>query len=164
VQSAPLPPKLIHLGDGLALGEIGNIYVAVWRGPVTAPRFEEQRAGLADVSARHPEGIGFLCIIEPTAKAPDDQLRRASAQMVRRHERDLRCIGCVVEGSGFANAVARSALSAMAMLVAIRSVPLSVFGNVGVATSWMLPYLGLRDATGLAQAVETIRSELPPWQ
>lgn len=64
------PPKLIHLGDGLALGEVGNVYVAVWRGPVTAPRFEAQRSGLAEVSARNPHGIGLLCVIEPTAKAP----------------------------------------------------------------------------------------------
>jgi len=164
VASAPTAPKLIHQGDGLALGEVGNVYVAVWRGPVTAPRFEAQRTGLAEVSARNPHGIGFLCVIEPTAKAPDEQLRRASAQMVRRHEQELRCIGCVVEGSGFANAVARSALSAMALLVGVRSVPVSVFGNVGIAASWMLPYLGLRDAASLAQAVETIRSDLPPWR
>lgn len=84
--------------------------------------------------------------------------------MIRRHEQEPRCISCVVEGSGFANAVARSALSAMALLIGARNVPVSVFGNVGVAASWMLPHVGLQAAAELAEAVETIRSELPPWK
>jgi hypothetical protein len=148
--------------DGLAVGEVGNVCIVVWRGAVTRERFETQREGLAEVIRLHPERSGFLCVIEPTATPPNDELRRASVEMIAEHQSALRCIACVVEGSGFVNAVARSALSAMALLLGPRRVPLSVFGSITAATTWMVPHLDVRNASALARAVESVRGELAP--
>jgi hypothetical protein len=158
------PVRIARARDGLVIGEIANVCVVVWRGPVTRPRFEAQREGLADVVRRHPAGAGFLCVIEPTAAPPNDELRRAAADMIAAHESSLRCIACVVEGTGFVSAVARSALSGMALLLGSRKVPLSVFGTVRASTTWMAPRVDLRDASLLARSVESMRAELEPWR
>lgn len=154
------PLRVVRVCSGLAVGELSNICIVVWREPVNRVRFDTQREGLAEVIARHPERTGFLCVIEPTAEPPNDELRRASAEMVKVNQPGLRCIACVVEGGGFKNAIARSALSAIALMLGTREVPFSVFGTVSAATTWMAPHVDVRDADAIAKAVETVRSEL----
>lgn len=152
--------RLIRKQDGLALAELADVYIAVWRGSVTRPRFEAQRAGLVGALARRPEGAGFLCVIEPTAKPPGEELRRASAQMVRDHEAKLRCIACVVEGSGFANAIARSALSAMAFMLGPRRSPFAIHRDVTLAGGWMAPHVSVKDPGAIERAVTSLREGL----
>jgi hypothetical protein len=154
------PVKLVRACDGLAVGEVSNVCIVLWRGAVTRDRFDLQRDGLAEVTRRHPERAGFLCVIEPTATPPGDELRRASADMIAAHQPHLRCIACVVEGTGFKNSISRSALSAMALLLRSRTVPLSVFGTVGAAAMWMVPHIDARDADLLARSVDALRAEL----
>lgn len=152
--------KMLRAADGLATAQVGNVCVVVWRAAVTRERFETQRAALAEVARRRPQGFGLLCVIEPTSTPPDDELRRASMAMIREHDRVLRCIACVVEGSGFANAIARSALAAIALLIGMRTAPFSVFSSVPAAARWMEPRIELADPTLLARAVERVRREL----
>jgi hypothetical protein len=142
------------------MGEVSNVCIVVWREPVTRVRFDSQRDGLAEVIARHPERAGFMCVIEPTAEPPNDELRRASAEMVRANQTGLRCIACVVEGTGFKNAIARSALSGIALLLGTRQVPVSVFGTVNAASTWMAPHVDMRDSVAIAAAVEAVRAEI----
>lgn len=144
----------------MVVGEVSNVCILVWRQAVTRARFDAQQEGLTEVIARHPERVGLLCVIEPTSEPPGDELRRASADMVRANQRGLACIACVVEGTGFSNAIARSALSAIALLLGTRQVPFSVFGTVSAATTWMAPHVEMRDAAALASSVEAIRAEL----
>jgi hypothetical protein len=153
----------VRVTDGVAIGEVANVCIAVWRGPVTRPRFDAQRDGLEEVLRRHRDGAAFLCVIEPTSRPPTDDLRRASADLIKRHESALSCIACVVEGTGFMNAVARSALSAMALLVGPRRAPLAVMGTVTAAATWMAPRTSARDAGALARSVESLRGEMAPW-
>ena len=104
----------------------------------------------------------FLCVIEPTSGPPDDELRRASAKMVAEHQPSIRCIACVVEGSGFRSAVARSALSAIALIIGRRSMPLTVFAEVGPAAEWMASRVGQLHGRALAAHVEQLRARLEP--
>jgi hypothetical protein len=154
------PLRVVRVCDGLALGEVSNVCIVVWREPVNRVRFDTQRDGLTEVIGRHPERVGFLCVIEPTAEPPNDELRRASAEMVRANQSGLRCIACVVEGTGFRNAIARSALSAIGLMLGTREVPFSVFGTVSAAATWMAPHVELRDAVVLANSVASVRAEL----
>ena len=154
------PLRVVRVCNGLAVGEVSNVCIVVWREPVNRVRFDTQRDALTEVIARHPERAGFLCVIEPTAEPPNDELRRASAEMVRVNQRGLRCIACVVEGTGFKNAIARSALSGIALLLGTREVPFSVFGTVSAATTWMAPHVDMRDAVSIASAVEAVRAEI----
>ena len=158
--SAFEPPRVVELADGVIVGEVDNVCVVVWRGPVNRARFEAQRAGLRQVVQRHPEGAGFLCVVETTSKPPDEELRRESAAMIQEHLTSLKGIACVVEGTGFVNAVARSVLAAMAQLLGPRKVPLTVVGTVDSATAWMAPRVGASSAADLARGAETIRVAL----
>lgn len=154
--------RVIRAADGIGVGELDNVCLVVWRLEVTRPRFEAQRAALAEIAGKNDSGAGFFCVIEPTAGPPDDELRRASAKMISTHQSRLRAIACVVEGTGFRNAVSRSALSGIALLIGRRSMPFSVFGTVDDASAWMAPKVGSLRPTSLSSRVEHLRSLLAP--
>src|SRR5260221_13926411 len=91
----PTAARVLSSTDGIAIAEVEPVCVVIWRDGVVPARFEKQRAGLAEVVDRHPGVAGFLCIIEPTAKPPDDKLRRASTDMLLSHGDRLKCVACV---------------------------------------------------------------------
>jgi len=153
--------RVIAVRDGVGVGEVANVCVVIWREEVTRPRFEAQLAGLREVVRGHPRGAGYLCVVEAGSKPPGDELRRASASMIQEVEDTLRGIACVVEGTGFVGAVARSALSAMALIVGPRKVPLSIQASVPAATAWLAPKVGVHSPAELAAEVEALRSRLP---
>lgn len=153
--------RVIRAVGGVAVGEVGSVCIVVWRGDVTWPRFEVQSEGLTKFVARHPEGAAFVCLIEPTAGPPDDALRRHTVEMVRRVEPSLRAIACVVEGTGFRPSIARSALSAMTLLMRRRTVPISVFDTSAAAAPWLERHTPLRDPRALVGAVAVVRAALP---
>jgi hypothetical protein len=150
--------RLIHGDDALAVGEVGAICVVVWNGKVTAEPFEKQRAGLAEVVARHPEGAAFLCLVQSTAKPPEDDLRKASSQMIQAHVGRLKCVACVMEGEGFKAAINRGAVAGMVLLLRDRKLPVSVFAKVDAAADWMSRHMEVRSTRSLVAGVEEIRS------
>jgi hypothetical protein len=103
--------------DGLALGEIGPLSVALWRGAVARESFNRQSAALRWVVESHPGTAGFLCIVEAGSTPPDEELRRDSARMITAHGDRLALVAAVIEGSGFQASLARSVLIGIAMLV-----------------------------------------------
>jgi hypothetical protein len=139
----PATTHILDCGDGLVVAEVGPVCVVVWRDAVTRVRFERQRNGLATVVAHHPAKAGFLCIIEPTCAPPEDELRRASADMIVSYRGRLRCLGTVVEARGFKAAVARSVLGSITLLAGNRGVPLRYFAGVEVAVRWMTEYVAI---------------------
>lgn len=162
---APAPAALRALPseDGIALGALDHLCIALWRGPVTRTRFQAQRAALAAVVEQRRGGVGFLCVIEPTASPPDDELRKASAAMVKEFERSFLAIACVVEGSGFVSAVGRSALSAIALLLGSRRYPLGIHGTTRAAAAWLTESMPALDPRAIDEAVDALRASMPPW-
>jgi hypothetical protein len=154
--------RLLYADDGVALGEVGHVFAVIWRGEVTAPRFEAQRAGLAEVVSRHPRKAGLLCVVEPSSTGPDEKLRRASAQMLESHGDLLACAAAVIEGKGFKAAGSRSALSAITLLYARRKAPISFFSNTQAALTWMHRHVPIDSVASAARSVESIRSSLGP--
>jgi hypothetical protein len=149
--------RLIHGDDAIAVGEIGAVCVVVWNGKVTAEPFEKQRSGLAEVVARHPEGASFLCVVQSTAKPPEDDLRKASSQMIQAHAGHLKCVACVMEGEGFKAAINRGAFAGMVLLLRDRKLPVSVFAKVDAAADWMSRHMEIRSTRSLVAGVEEIR-------
>jgi hypothetical protein len=154
--------RLLPGDEAVAVGENGNICVVVWRGAVTEAPFELQRSGLAEVVARNPEGAGLLCVVERTAKPPEDTLRRASSQMIAAHGERLRCVACVIEGEGFKTAINRGALAGMVLLLRNKKTAVSVFATVREALVWMSRYLEVRPMADFAANVDYIRTTFPP--
>lgn len=152
--------RVIHARDGVAVGEVGRVCVAIWRGAVTGVSFEWQRSGLAEVVARYPQGAAFMCVIEPTAKPPKEELRQASVQMIASHGTRLKCVAIVIEGEGFGAAIARGVISGMVYLRS-RLNPGHSFSDVRAALQWMDQYVPIEPALHLMAArVEELRALL----
>jgi hypothetical protein len=157
---APVSTRLLHHDATLAAAEVGQTCVVIWRGEVTAVPFERQRTAFDEVMGAHPDGAAFLCLVERTAKAPGDELRRASLKMILNHVDRLRCVACVIEGDGFVASINRSALSAMMLLAGPQKTPFAVFAKMGEAAIWMRRYLDIGSTDGFISAVEHVRSYL----
>ena len=154
--------RILHTGDGVAVAEIGAVCVVIWRDAVIMRRFERQAAGLSEVVNNNPQGAGFLCVVEPSATPPDDKLRRASINMVTSHGDNLKCVACVIEGTGFRAAVGRSVLSGMTLVSGQRKSPLSIFSSITAAARWMGRYVKLEQFV-FADSVESVRRTLEPF-
>jgi hypothetical protein len=155
--------RVLHCADGLALAEVGGHFVAIWRSGVTKPLFEWQRHCLVESLQRHPKGAAFMCVIEPTCKPPDDELRRASADMIAENENRLRCVAVVIEGDGFRAAIARSVLSGMVLLFPNRRVPVSYFSTVRDATEWVARHAPVQTTEGFVAGVSRVRARMSAW-
>ena len=156
--------KVRDVRDGLALGEIGALSVAIWRGAVTHDTFIRQAAALRSVVERHPGAAGFLCVIEPGATPPDDELRRASAQMIAAHGDRLAVVAAVIEGVGFQAALTRSVLTTIAMIVPGIRAMVSFFPSVNAAAEWACGRIALPEANTVVADVEALRAYLPRAQ
>ena len=150
-------PRLLSRENGLVVGEIGNICVVVWRHAVTRERFEAQRIGLECVVHDHPEGSGFLCVIEASCPIPGDDMRRASADMIAIHRSRLRYVACVMEGDGIRIAAVRLALTAMRNLVTGK-LPTGFFATTAEAATHLGEHFATGSAESLVTSVETLRT------
>jgi hypothetical protein len=153
--------RVLHCDSTIAVAESGPVCIVIWRGAVAKDSFERQRAGLEEVVRNHPDGAGFLCVIEKTAKPPDDLHRRASAAMVESHGEHLRCLGCVAEGDGFLGSVSRAALGAILLVRRNRTTPVKITASVALAVSWMSKSIEIPSVRDLESAVEKLRSMFP---
>ena len=152
---------MIRCDQTLAVAEVGPVCVVIWRGAVTKTPFEWQRAGLAETVQRHPRGAAFMCVVETSAKPPEDELRKASAQLVLSHGDVLKCTACVIEGEGFLTAMHRGVLTGMILLTMKRKSALSVFATVAEGVRWMRGHMMLPPDEELVSSVEYIRSRFP---
>jgi hypothetical protein len=162
VKTAFGPFRVLHCDESIAVGEVGPVCVAIWRGAVTKAPFEWQRAGLAETVQRYPREAGFLCVVEIHAEPPGQELRNASSQMIVSHGEGLACVATVVEGDGFMAAIARGTVGGMILLARKRKCPVRVFATVREAAAWMGQHVHIPSIPEFATNVETIRSRLPP--
>lgn len=142
----------------LSVAAHGPVCIVLWRGAVTKPTFEVQRAALESVVKAH-DVAALLCIIEAGAKPPDEALRRASVEMVRSHRERLRCVACVFEGVGFKAASNRAILSGMAMFY--EKAPgqqVGVFATVDESAVWLGKHMKLLSPSALPVDVARMRS------
>lgn len=161
-RSAGRTVRLLHCDETVVVAETGELCVVIWRGAVTKEPFERQRAGLAEVVKRRPDGAGFICVVERTAKPPEgDELRRASSEMISVHGDRLKCVACVMEGEGFKTAINRGALAGMVLLLRNKKTAVSVFATVTEAAVWMGKHMGSRPKDEIVSVVDHIRSQLP---
>ncbi|MET0285345.1 MAG: hypothetical protein ABW352_12775 [Polyangiales bacterium] len=127
----------MHHDESLSVSEYAGVCVAIWRSDVTQALFECQRAGLRSVIRAYPGNAGFMCVIEDGVKPPSDELRKASAAMVRDAAPDLRRIACVIEATGFLAALTRSVLSGMQLVAGRKANVTAFFASVGDAAKWL---------------------------
>lgn len=152
--------ELIDVRDGLALGQIGTLCIALWRDAATRPRFDRQAAALAAVVAANRGSAGFMCIVEPESKPPDNELRRASARMIDAHGADLVFVAAVIEGSGFRASITRSVLTAMSRFLPRNKTKIGFFSSAMDAALWGRENAPLPPAQVIVARVESLRAGL----
>jgi hypothetical protein len=155
-------PRLLKKGDGIVVGEVGPICVAVWRKDSTRTRFVVQRAGLDSVIERSPGGACFFCVVEPTSGPPDEDVRKASSKLFESHGRNLRAIAMVIEGTGFRSALVRSVAAGIVMLMGSRNTPISYFATIEAGAKWMQQFMDVGPIPTFKMNVEQIRTFLDP--
>jgi hypothetical protein len=145
--------------DGLIAAQKGETCIAIWRSKPHQMTFGIQRSMLDRTVAAHPGRAKFLCVVEPDAPAPDDDVREASADMVNEHGDRLSKVACVIEGDGFRAVANRAVLAAMSLFV--RSpVATKFFGSVDSAACWLMEAEGRAAAVALELEVRDLRKRL----
>ena len=149
---------VMHREDGLVMAEMRGISIAIWRRKPNRELFEIQRKCLADVVAKNKGKAGFICVVEPTSEPPDDDIRKAASQMITVHEKNLKCVALVIEGSGFRSAITRTVLSGILLLVRTPS-PIKFFEVCKSACMWVGSQIPTA-REGLLEEIEVLRTLL----
>jgi len=145
--------------DELIAGRKAETCVAIWRRKPHQATFNLQRSLLDDTVAAHPGKAKFLCVVEEGAPAPDDDIRKASADMVNQHGDKLSKVACVIEGEGFKAAITRTVLAGIGMVIRKR-VPMKFFDSVDSAAAWLTEAEGPSAAVDLRSQVRELRKQL----
>lgn len=156
----PLHAKwnVMHSGRGLVMAEIAGVSIALWRRKPNHELFEIQKRCLDDVVARNKGKAAFLCVVEPSSEPPDDDIRKASSQMISAHEKNLRGVALVIEGGGFRSAITRAVLSGIVMLIRTPA-PIKFFDVPKPACRWINSLLAA-SREGLLEDIEGLRALL----
>jgi hypothetical protein len=153
-------PTIISAEDGLGIAEVGSVCLVVWRRPVVRETFLRQRAALEAVVARYHGRAGFVTVIETDTPPPDDELRKASVEMITSVATQLACVACVIEGNGFRAAATRSVLSGMALLLPRMPMQLKFVANIQAAGSFVESRCEGVSSEALCQAHRALRERL----
>ncbi len=149
---------VVHRSDDLVMAEMRGIAIAIWRRKPNRELFEIQRKCLSEVVAKNKGKAGFVCVVEPTSEPPDDDIRKAASQMITVHEKNLKCVALVIEGTGFRSAITRTVLSGILLLVRTPS-PIKFFDVCKPACMWLSTQIPAA-REGLLDEIEALRSLL----
>jgi hypothetical protein len=142
------------------MAHVGNVCVALWRKKPTPERFRIQKQYLDEAVRARPGEVAFLCIVEPGSEPPDEDVRKASSEMVSAHGTNLKCVALVIEGTGFRAAITRSVLSGIVLV--IRSpAPVKYFDTPSSAAEWMRDRVDIHPMSTFIRQVEGLRNALP---
>lgn len=167
LQSSQEAPKLrepqaeiVKVGDGIVVGQVGNVCIALWRKKPTPERFEIQRACLEAAVKKTPGKIVFLCLVEAGTEPPDENIRKASSAMITGHGANLKAVAIVVEGTGFKAAISRTVLSGIVFLIRTPS-PIKYFESAASGAAWLAQFVPIGSLSNFVEQVELARTSLP---
>jgi hypothetical protein len=148
--------QILHRSDALVTAELNKVVIIFWRKQPTKETFALQKSALDTMVRRHGSGVGVICVVEPTCDPPEDELRKASAKMVKDHGERIMCVGCVIEGSGFRAAITRTALSGITFMIRTPA-PIKFFVTPKEAAAWVASRMTVERPERFADDVERVR-------
>jgi hypothetical protein len=151
--------EVTHSSGGLIMGTFGSVCVAVWKTKPTHRLFDIQRDQLAKVVREQPGSAVFICVVQPSADPPDQELRYASTEMIVSHGKNLAAVAGVIEGSGFRAAITRTVLTGILFVIRNPS-PFRFFESVESSVSWLGERVGKAKVLGLPEHLARTRLEL----
>jgi hypothetical protein len=133
----PVPVQLLDAEPGAFwFGTFHNINILVWLRAATKEAIERlDRTNPARTRA-HPERISTIHIITEHAAPAGGEARAALEKMNARWGHTVGCAAVVIELSGFAGVVMRTAVTGVTML-APKNYRIRVFDGVDSATPWL---------------------------
>ncbi len=152
--------RVLYADDGLVMAEVGNTCVAIWRAQPIRFLFDRQVSALCDVISNHTDPIGFMCIVEAKTPAPDDNIRKASAEMLTSRKKHLACVAGVIADRGFTSAITRSVMVSMAFVLSRGDFRVKFTDSVERAAIWMSNYVELGATSTYCGTIESYRSLL----
>ena len=148
-------PRITTLEDSYATGNWNNLFLGVWRGPVTIDGARVWGREHERMAAAFPGGFASFVIVEKQVPIPDHPLRRALACGMDQAGTSIRGMAGVQEAQGFAGALFRSLQLALSSL-ASTPYPRKGFGSIPEAAAWIAPYLGAAPNHVSSQAVTEV--------
>jgi hypothetical protein len=148
--------------DGLAVGNIGNVMVNVFRQRGTLPRIAQVRARLEKLVAQYPEGVAQILVFEETSidgTVRADE-RAAGTELAKQFASNILALAYVFEGGGFRATSARMVLSAI-RLVSRSQYPNRICSSVPEGTRWLGEQLPGSDMRRVAALIDELRGIIP---
>jgi hypothetical protein len=118
------------------MAEMVGVSIAIWRRKPNRELFDVQKRCLDEVVGKNKGKSAFICVVEPTSEPPDDDIRKGAAQMISAHEKNLKGVALVIEGTGFRSAITRTVLSGIVMLIRTPA-PIKFFDVPKPACMWL---------------------------
>jgi len=151
--------QLVQVGDGIVVAQIGPVCAALWRKKPTPERFEIQRSCLNAAVKKHPGNTVFLCLVEAGTEPPEDNIRKASSNMITDLGEDLKAVAIVIEGSGFKAAISRTVLSGIVFLIRTPS-PIKYFESAASGAGFLSQFVAIGSIGSFVEQVEVVRGSL----
>ena len=134
-------PRITILEAAYATGNWNNLFIGVWRGPVTIKGARAWGMEHERMAAAYPGGFASFVIVQKQVPIPEHPLRRAIACGMDQAGTSIRGMAGVQEAKGFAGALFRSLQIALSSLAAT-PYPRKGFGSIPEAAAWLAPHLG----------------------
>lgn len=145
--------EIRYSGPGLHVAVFGSVCIALWQSKPTRQLFEIQRRELEATVKKHPGQAAFMCIIEPSADPPDQDVRNSSTEMIMSHGDKLAATCCVIEGSGFRAALTRTVLTSIAFMTKGKTT-MRFVEHVQTAADWFGTKTSRARVIGLEDAIK----------
>ena len=150
----------ITAGPGIALTELGNTFISVWRRQATLQTLKLVREVQGRFIAANPGGIGVVTVMEPVSVRPlNGEERAAAAAIARDFAPSTLASAYVFEGQGFIPAMSRAAVAGVLLLSRVKY-PNRVFATVDDGARWLAQKLPPLDVPALARCIEEARARI----
>lgn len=145
------------LGDfpSARVASLGSVMVVAWRGHLTAAVLSEVNTVEAALIARYGRISVIGVVTELSTGVPDEDLRRASADAMKRFQSDVRGTALVIAATGVKAVLARTFFAGLSLMMTFES-PLRGFRNVADAVAWQRTLPGQDAALLDESAVQSI--------
>ncbi len=150
---------VLYADDRIAIGAIGYVHVAFYRGTIDLPALQRDRAFHERLKAQHPKGTVVFTASKPNVGLPSSEVRKESVAMLKANRDRVYGTAVLVEGDGFWASAARSVATGVFQL-APPPYPVKIFARPDEAAAWIAG-LGPGIDGGLAllrEAIDEVRA------
>jgi len=153
--------------DDHCVASVQNVGILIWRRDATRAGVEDAFRLYTELSRTHPNGLGWLILVQRTSNPPEGEVRKLLGDVMRRTVA-IKAFASVHEGHGFQAASFRAVSTGFTVSTRM-SYPRRIFATSEEAARWLAIELAQRNAgpvtaDQILSALGDIRSQiqLPP--